>query len=68
MRRGGICRLMLLAAAVLVAGCSSNKGLIEGTKWKSKATTIKGQPIPAGILELEFHSDGKLVYQPARSS
>jgi hypothetical protein len=53
-----------LAALVLgLTGCSSNnKGKIEGTKWNSNATNVKGKQIPAGMLRLEFTSDGKLTY------
>jgi hypothetical protein len=52
------------ALTVTFAGCSSkNKGKIEGTKWSSHATTIKGQSLPAGFLKLEFGKDGSLVYQ-----
>jgi hypothetical protein len=55
--------LLVLIAVALVAGCSANKGKIEGTKWTSEATTMKGQPIPAGALDLDFRSDGSLVYR-----
>src|SRR5204863_54825 len=41
---------------------SDNKGKIEGTKWTSIASTIKGQAIPAGALKLDFGADGKLIY------
>jgi hypothetical protein len=57
-------QLVVLALALSAVGCSSNnKGKIEGTKWTSDATTIKGQQIPAGALGLEFGSDGSLVYR-----
>ena len=61
--------LPLMAIVLFLTGCSSNnKGKIEGTKWSSNATTVKGQPLVAGALALEFAADGKLVYQagPAR--
>ena len=58
--------LALFSFVVLVlgvTGCSSNnKGKIEGTKWSSNAGNVKGQPLPAGALRLEFTSDGKLTY------
>jgi hypothetical protein len=55
---------ILVVAILFVSGCSSsNKGKIEGTKWRSVATTVKGQPLPAGALQLEFKKDGGLVYQ-----
>jgi hypothetical protein len=54
----------LIAAVLFLTGCSSNnKGKIEGTKWSSNATTIKGKSVPAGAAALEFAADGKLVYQ-----
>ncbi len=49
---------------MFLLGCASaNKGKIEGTKWSSKAATVKGKSIPAGALGLEFRSDGGLVYR-----
>lgn len=56
-------RLLALCTVVFLAGCSSsNKGKIEGTSWSSDAGTVKGQSIPAGMLKLDFASDGKLTY------
>lgn len=64
MRLAKILPMFALAVLLLVGGCSSNnKGKIEGTKWSSQATTVKGQPLPAGILGLEFRADGSMVYQ-----
>jgi hypothetical protein len=63
MRPAGTLRLVLLAALLLAAGCSSNKGKIEGTKWSSQDANVKGQALPAGALTLEFGSDGSLVYK-----
>jgi len=65
MRNVHVRGLFLLALVVLAAGCSSNKGKIEGTKWTSLAGNVKGQAIPAGLEGLEFRSDGGLVYQVA---
>ena len=49
-------------AVVLACGCASNnKGKIEGTKWSSDRSTIKGKFIPAGTLFLEFRKDGTLA-------
>jgi hypothetical protein len=53
--------LLLAVLLVFSFGCSSNKGKIEGTKWISEATTMKGVAVPAGIMQLEFGSDGALV-------
>jgi hypothetical protein len=62
--RTGFVRVMPLFAVLFVVGCSSNNtGKIEGTKWSSLAGTVKGQPIPAGILQLEFRADGGLTYR-----
>lgn len=36
---------------------------IKGTKWRSESTTMQGQELPAGALQLQFQSDGKLVYR-----
>ncbi len=59
-----IVRLLLVALIFFMAGCESNvKGKIEGTKWTSKAATIKGKSVPAGFLQLEFGSDAKLIYR-----
>lgn len=64
MRLPSVIRLAVVAFLVCgVAGCNSNnKGKIEGTKWSSQATTIKGNAIPAGALTLEFTRDGKVTY------
>jgi len=52
-----------LLTLVVLAGCNSNnKGKIEGTKWSSKPTTVKGKTLPAGALKLEFTKDGKVTY------
>lgn len=64
MRSVSALRLVVLAAVLCLCGCSSsNKGKIEGTKWMSLASTVKGQSLPAGVLQLEFGSDGSLVYK-----
>jgi hypothetical protein len=61
-------RLILLLLILFVSGCSSNtassnKGKIEGTKWRSEPVTLNGEDLPAGALQMEFQSDGGLVYQ-----
>lgn len=63
MKAASVLRLLPLAAILLVCGCgSNNKGKIEGTKWSSTASAIKGKSLPAGALRLDFGSDGHLVY------
>lgn len=63
MRLANVAKLAVVAVVVMLAGCSSNnKGKIEGTKWANQAGSVKGQQIPAGIITLEFTSDGKLRY------
>jgi hypothetical protein len=42
---------------------SNNKGKIEGTKWSSQATTVKGQFVPEGTFRLDLGADGGLVFQ-----
>jgi hypothetical protein len=56
--------LVIVSLGLLfVSGCGSNNtGKIEG-KWTSEATTLKGQAIPAGLLQLEFRKDGTMTYQ-----
>ena len=56
------CFLVVACLLVFAAGCSSNKGKIEGTKWSCQAGTIDGNAIPAGMMKLEFSTDGKLVF------
>ncbi len=59
-----VLRIACVAGLLLACGCSSsNKGKIEGTKWTSLATTVKGNALPAGALKLEFGQDGSLVYK-----
>jgi hypothetical protein len=66
MRRAAALRLALTAAVLCLTGCSSsNKGKIEGTKWSSLESTIKGQKIPAGTLRLDFGANNSLVYDTA---
>src|SRR5262245_7602137 len=63
MRRAGMPWLVLAVVTLVTTGCgSNNKGKIEGTKWISIASTVKGTSVPAGTLKLEFGSDGTLVY------
>jgi hypothetical protein len=58
-----IVRIVLLAGALLALGCASNnKGKIEG-HWSSQATSVKGQTVPAGALQLTFGSDHSLTYK-----
>jgi hypothetical protein len=61
MRPALLARMALIAAFVVAAGCSENKGRIEGT-WTSTATTVKGEEIPAGAQRLQFGKDGHLFY------
>jgi hypothetical protein len=56
---------ILFVAAPAALADSNNKGKIEGTKWSSEETTVKGNKLPAGILKLEFKADGGLVYTVA---
>src|SRR5436190_21582149 len=60
-----VASLALLASVLLAddAAKSDNKGKIEGTKWTSVASKVKGIDIPAGALKLEFKADGKLTYE-----
>jgi hypothetical protein len=55
-------RWALIAALVIAAGCSSNKGKIEETTWMSLAMTENGEEIPAGARRLQFQRDGQLFY------
>lgn len=62
MRASHALRVACITALLLACGCSSsNKGKIEGTKWSSQATTVKGKAVPAGVMQLHFQSDGKLA-------
>lgn len=52
-------------AAVLflaVAGCSGNKGKIEGTNWVSQSATVKGEELPPGARQIQFQKDGHLLF------
>jgi hypothetical protein len=62
-------RIAWIAALLLAAGCSSsNKGKIEGTKWSSQATTLKGQAVSAGLMQLHFQPDGKMILKRGNES
>lgn len=57
-------RALLLTALLLAIGCTPhNLGRIEGTTWTSEPTTVRGRALGPGDLRLEFHRDGRLVYQ-----
>jgi hypothetical protein len=47
---------------MLVNGCSSNSGKIEGTRWNSQVATLKGLHAPKGIVQLIFNRNGSFVY------
>ena len=68
MRIPSLPRLALIAALVVAAGCSGNKGKIENTTWASRAATLKGRDFPPGALALQFLKDGHLVYTVAGKS
>jgi hypothetical protein len=56
-------RLALVAAVVFLAGCPSNNyGKIEGTKWRSVASTVNGRSVPSGFFHVEFGKDGKVFF------
>jgi hypothetical protein len=57
-------RSLAVAALVLVsAGCSTNQGKIEGTKWSSQAGIVKGVNLPSGTMSLSFAKDGSLIFK-----
>jgi hypothetical protein len=62
MRRARLLALVVLLPLACAAGCSNNKGKIEGTRWRSEAGTILGRQVPFGYLQLDFGADGSLVY------
>jgi hypothetical protein len=63
MRRNRVVGLLVVVAALAIAGCeSTNKGKIEGTKWTSNAVTIHGQKLSSGKCELEFYKDGAMDF------
>jgi hypothetical protein len=41
---------------------SNLKGKIEDSKWESVAQKVQGQPLPPGVLKLEFGKDGSVKY------
>ncbi len=56
-------RLALLVLVLVAAGCASrNRGKLEGTRWRSDASTVKGKSYPEGYLKFDFDTDGSLVY------
>jgi hypothetical protein len=60
-------RLALLVLALVVVGCASkNRGKLEGTRWRSDASTVKGKSFPEGYLKFEFDTDGSLVYHAGK--
>ncbi|MGH7224567.1 MAG: hypothetical protein ACRELF_15185, partial [Gemmataceae bacterium] len=61
MRIASLSRLLLIAALILVAGCSGNKGKIEGTNWLSLTDAVKGQDHSPTTCGLYFGKDGQMV-------
>lgn len=61
MRPAFLARMALAAALVIAAGCSNNKGKIEGA-WTSTPSTDNGEEVPAGGRRLSFNRDGHLLY------
>lgn len=54
---------VLLVPVLFSIGCGgSNKGKIEGTKWRSESGTADGKEVGEGEYYLEFTKDGKLYY------
>lgn len=75
MRPTRLLNLLVLPLLLLATGCvSKNKGVIEGTRWRSVAATIQPRGavspagvsrsvrLPAGHMELDFNKDGRLFY------
>ncbi len=62
MRPAFLTRMALVAALVIVAGCSSNKGKIEATTWTAGATAAKEEETLEGTRRLQFQKDGQLFY------
>src|SRR5438034_6012244 len=59
MRRFSACLYVTLFLVTIATGCASkNAGKIEGTRWKSDATTMFGKQIPAGAITFDFKKDG----------
>ncbi|MHB1424920.1 MAG: hypothetical protein ACYC3I_17245 [Gemmataceae bacterium] len=60
--RSAFVALPALAVALVVAGCSGNKGKIENTSWSTQAATAQGEEAAAGLRKLQFKNDGHLLY------
>jgi hypothetical protein len=62
-------RLALLVFVLVAVGCASkNQGKLEGTRWRSDASTVKGKSYPEGYLKFEFEADGSLVYRAGKDT
>lgn len=62
MRPALLARMAVVAALVVAAGCSNNKGRIEATTWASAAATVQGEEVAEGAQRLQFGKDGHLFY------
>ena len=58
MRRYCAFLCVTLSLAVITGCASKNAGKIEGTKWKSDATTVFDKQVPAGAITFDFRKDG----------
>lgn len=62
MRPAFLARVALVAALVVAAGCSNNKGKIEATTWVTPDATGKSDETTEGAQRLQFGKDGHLFY------
>lgn len=62
MRPAFLARMALIAALVVAAGCSDNKGRIEATTWTTPELTTKSEEPAPGAKRLQFGKDGHLFY------
>jgi hypothetical protein len=60
--RSAFAALLALAVALVVAGCSGNKGKIEGTSWSTQTALAKSEAPAASVRRLQFLHDGHLLY------
>jgi hypothetical protein len=64
MRPAQLLRVLLLFVLVGAVGCESqNKGKIEGKRWRSGASSVKGHLVDDGQLALDFQADGQLTFR-----
>ncbi len=54
-------RLVIAVLILVSAGCSSNEGRLEGTRWASQPLAANGKKAPPGFVKMDFAKNGTVI-------